>query len=309
MFLMKKKMPTVLKECGVGLAYGIACIIPGIAAGSILLITNLYKKITNVVGNLISKNFVRNLLSLLPFGICAIVSFLALVVPIGYALDYCMFSIVCLFVGLIAGSIPSVTDKIKGAPRSKGHIITLIVCFVIASLIGVLSVIFGTNSVIEGLFEDVPFYSYLIVFVVGLVASTGLIVPGFSGSLLLLALCFYEPILQVISDIFKWKNPGQNIGLLACFAIGTLLGFILLSKLMNFLIEKHKYGTYFASLGLICGSIISVFVNSNMFDYIKSDAFGLVDKILGPILLVIGFVLGYLFVRYLRKHQEPEENA
>lgn len=307
--MKKRKMHPILKDCFIGIAYGISTIIPGIAGGTILLITNTYSKIVGAISNLISKKFFRILLSLLPFGLCAIASFLALTIPIGYALDYCMVAIVCLFVGLILGSLPTITDHVKGNKPTKNNIITLIVCFVVAAMIGVLSVILNTNSIIEGLFEKVPWYFYFIIFGVGLIASSGLIVPGFSGSLLLLALCFYEPILQLFEDLFSWKNPGQCIGLLGTFTFGSIIGFILFSKLMTFFMEKHKVGTYFASIGLILGSIVAVFVNSNMFDYIKSSSFGLVDKILGPILLVIGIVVGYLFVRYLRKHPEFGENA
>lgn len=300
-----KKMPTPIKDGIIGLAFGIAAIIPGIAGGTVLLVTGAFKKVANAVANLFSKNFWRNLIILLPFGIGAILAVAALVYPLNLAMEYAAFTIVCLFAGLIIGSLPSVTDKVKNEPRKKRYIISFVAFFILTGLIGVFSVIFGTNSLINDLFDSIPWYLYLIVLGVGFIASAGLIVPGFSGSMLLLVLCFYQPIL----NLFSFEDVGHSFGLLGTLFVGVVLGFVFFSKIMNHFMRTHRIGTYYASLGMIVGSLIAVFVNSKMFDYIKSDAFGLHDEILGPILLIIGVVVGYLFVRYVRKHPEFEDDA
>ena len=302
---MKKKMPTPIKDGIIGFAFGLAAIIPGIAGGTVLLITGAFKKVTAAVSNLLTKNFWRNFLILIPFAIGAILAFAALVFPLNLAMENCMFAIVCLFAGLIIGTIPTITDKIKGKKHHIRHNIALIISLIITAFIGVLSVILGTNATIDEMFVSRPWYLYLIVVAVGFICSSGLIVPGFSGSMLLLALCFYQPVLA----LFKFNNVGSDIGLIFSFLVGAVIGFVIFSKIMNHYIKKHEIGTYFASLGLIIGSLVAVFVNGKMFDYIKSPSFDLVDQILGPCLFVIGLVLGYLFVIYIRKHPEFEENA
>ena len=302
---MKKKMPTPIKDGIIGFLFGVGGIIPGIAGGTVLLVCGAYKKVVNAVSNLFTKNFWRNFLILVPFGIGAILAVAALIYPLNLAMQYCMFAIVSLFVGLIIGTLPTVTDKLKGKPMKKSYIIALIVALVFTALIGVLSLIFSTNSLITQMFADIPWYLYLFLFGVGFLAASGLIVPGFSGSMLLLVLCFYQPIL----GLFKFNNPGQDILLILVFLIGAIIGFIFFSKIMNHFIRKHIIGTYYASIGLIIGSLIAVFLNSKMFDYIKSPSFGLVDEILGPVLLVAGVVAGYMFVRYIRNHPEFEEDA
>ena len=79
---------------------------------------------------------------------------------------------------------------------------------------------------------------------------------------------------------------------------------------MNHFMKTHRVGTYYASIGMIVGSLVAVFINSKMFDYItKSGHFDLVDEILGPILLIVGVTAGYMFVRYVRNHPEFEEDA
>lgn len=302
---MKKKVLTPITDGLIGLAFGVGAIIPGIAGGTILLVAGAYKKVVNAVAHLFSKDFFRNFLILLPFGIGALLAVAALVFPLNLAMEYAAFTIVCLFAGLIIGSLPSVTDRIKNQPKKKSYALSFIIFFVITALIGVFSVIFGANSIITDLFNEVPGYLYFIVLGVGFLASAGLIVPGFSGSMLLLVMCFYEPIL----NLFTFENFGTSIGLIAVFIVGAFVGFIVFSKIMNHYIRIHRTGTYYASLGMIIGSLVAVFVNSKMFDYIKSDHFGLVDEILGPILFVVGIVLGYLFVRFVRKHPGFEEDA
>ena len=298
-------MPTPIKDGIIGFAFGLAAIIPGIAGGTILLITGVFKKVTGAVSNLFTKNFWRNVLILIPFAIGAILAFAALVLPLNMAMENCMFAIVCLFAGLIIGTLPTITDKIKGKNHHGRHFIALGICLVITALIGVLSVILRTNATIDDMFANRPWYLYLVTGIVGFICASGLIVPGFSGSMLLVAICFYQPILS----LFKFNNVGSDIALIFIFLVGAIVGFIFFSKIMNHYIKAHETGTYYASLGLIIGSLVAVFVNGKMFDYIKSPSFDLLDQILGPCLFVVGLVLGYLFVIYIRKHPEFEENA
>ena len=298
---MKKKLPTPVKDGLTGMAIGTAIIVPGISGGTIALVFGAFKKIVDAVDNLFTKNFWRSLLILLPFLLGAIISVAALIFPFQLAFEYCLFSIVCLFAGFIIGSLPGITDQVKEKRPSAANIIQVIVGFLVAAVIGVLSVIFDFNAGISALFDERPWFLYLIIFVVGVFGSTGLIVPGFSGSMLLLVIGFYNPVLNLV----HFTNFWSNISLLFVFALGVLLGFIIFSKLMNKMITNHKRATLFVVIGFILGSLVSIFVNSQMFAYFK-DGFGLLDYILSPVLFVVGLVLSIMFVIYTRKHQLSE---
>ena len=300
---MKKHLPTPIKDGLIGTAIGTAIIVPGISGGTIALIFGAFKRIVEAVDNLLTKRFWKSLLVLLPFLIGAVVAVAALVFPFQIAFKYCLFSIVCLFAGFILGSIPGVTDELKEEEMTKRNVVQLVIGFVVAAIIGVFSVIFKIHNSINVLFEERPWYIYLIIFVVGVFASSGLIVPGFSGSMLLLIIGFYEPILNLVDFTNFW--PNLLLGFF--FALGVLVGFIILSKLMNKMITKHKISTLYVVVGFLFGSLISIFVNSKMFEYI-GNGLRLLDCILGPILLIVGILLSTLFVRYTRKHKE-EENA
>ena len=299
---MKKKVPTVVKDGATGMAIGTAIIVPGISGGTIALVFGAFKKIVNAVDNLFTKQFWKNLLILLPFLVGAVIAVAALIYPFQLAFKYCMFAIVCLFAGFILGSLPQITDEVREGDFTKGNIIELSVGFVVAAIIGVLSLIFDFNAGISGVFDERPWYLYLIIFVVGVFGSSGLIVPGFSGSMLLLVIGFYNPIL----DLVHFTNFWSNFSLLFVFALGVLVGFIFFSKLMNKLITNHRRATLCVVIGFIVGSLVSIFVNSQMVSYIKKGL-GLLDCILGPILLGVGLTLSLLFTRYVRKHKGEQD--
>lgn len=300
---MKKKLPTPIKDGLTGMAIGTAIIVPGVSGGTIAIVFGAFKKIVDAVDNLFTKNFWRSLLILLPFLIGSIITVFSLVFPFQIAFKYCLFSIVCLFAGFILGSIPQITDELKEKEPTKANVIQLIVGFILAGIVGVFSVIFKFNDGINNLFANRPWYLYLIIFVVGMFGSSGLIVPGFSGSMLLLVIGFYQPII----DLVDFSNFWPNVSLGFVFALGVLAGFIILSKVMNKMITNHRIATLYVVVGFIFGSLISLFVNSQMFAYI-GDGLKLLDCILGPILFAVGLGLSILFVFYTRKHK-GEENA
>ena len=300
---MKKKLPTPIKDGLTGMAIGTAIIVPGISGGTFALVFGAFKKIVDAVDNLFTKRFWSSLLILLPFLIGSIISVAALVFPFQLAFKYCLFSIVCLFAGFILGSIPNITDELKEQAPTKFNIVQLVIGFIIAGIIGVFSIIFKFNTAINDLFTNRPWYLYLIIFSVGIFGSSGLIVPGFSGSMLLMVIGFYQPILNLVD----FSNFWPNVSLGFVFALGVLAGFIILSKIMNKMITNHRIATLYVVVGFIFGSLISIFVNSQMFEYI-GQGLKLLDCILGPILLAVGITLSTLFVRFSRKKKE-EANA
>lgn len=301
-----KKIPTSLKDGLVGLAIGTAIIIPGISGGTIALIFGAFKKITTAVGNLF-KSFWKSLLLLLPFGIGAVLAIAGLYVPFQYAFEYCMFAIITLFAGFILGSIPSVVDGVKGEKPTVINAVLLIVGLAVATCIGVFSVLWDFNQSVTDLFTNHEWYLFLIIFVVGIISSTGLIVPGLSGSLILLVIGFYQPIFNLPSLIIQNKNLWVNLGLLFVFAIGVLIGFIIFSKIMSYLLDKHKKSTYYTIIGFIVGSLVSIYVNSNMFAYLGNGHDHLLDWILAPIFFIIGLAISIVMHIYIIKHPSKEE--
>ena len=298
---MKPKVKEVLKDGAVGAGIGCAVIVPGISGGTIALITGAFKKIVNAVDHLFSKLFWKNMAILIPFGIGAVLAIAALYFPITLAFEYCMLAIVCLFAGFMIGSVPSVVDKVKDTKPNGRELAFGIGGFIIVVLFGVLSLLYNLNTAVEETFISNPWYLYPILLFVGIISSTGLIVPGFSGSMLLMVIGFYDKILNLVKQIST--EPGLALLRLFTFAIGVALGFVLFSKLMKRLFEKHPRETNFVVLGFLIGSIIAIYINDQMFDYFHTSI-GILDFILSPIFLVCGFIGSYSIVIYTRKHPE-----
>ena len=231
-----------------------------------------------------------------------------MVVPFQLAFEHCNFAIVCLFAAFIIGSFPGIVDNVKGQKVRPICIVVLSLAFLLAAAIGVVSVIVGFGQKIDNLFAETPFYLYLILFGLGIVCASGLTVPGFSASLLLLVVGFYDPILNLVHIEEIQNNPGRFFGILGSFGAGVIVGFFLFSFLMSFLLKKHTQSTHYAIIGFIGGSLVAIFVNSRMFDYInKHGGLQLLDWILAPIFIIVGIVLAYLLVHYSRKSKPEEE--
>ena len=311
-----KKKTSILKDGLIGMAIGTAAIIPGISGATIALIFGAFKKIVNAVSHLLSKHFWKNLLILLPFGVGALLAVLGLIKPFQLAFEYCMFAIVCLFAAFIIGSFPSLFDNVRGKKVTPINIIVLIIGFIIAAMIGVCSLIFNFNEQVNKLFAETPVYLYFILLGLGIISATGLTVPGFSASMLLLVIGFYKPILNLVKIDDIVANPGRFIGLIGCFAIGVIIGFFLFSYLMNYLMDKHAQSTHYAVIGFVAGSLVAIFANSDMRDYIialqneKEGILQVLDMILAPIFTIIGIYLASLLTKYGRKKEkELKENA
>ena len=246
---------------------------------------------------------------LLPFGIGAILAVAGLLFPIKLAFENCMLALTILFAAFMLGSLPSLYDaSIKGKKLNAANIIGLIVGLIVVVAFGVLSIGINLDKQVQGMFADNPFYLYPIIFGIGMISSMGLIVPGFSGSMLLMVLGFYDKILALVLQIPE--QPGLSILRLAVFAAGVAIGFVFFSKLMKYMFEKHEETTNCVVLGFLVGSIVAIFINSNMFNYFAETGVTLLDVILSPIFAVIGLAASIAIYLYMRKHPEvKEENA
>ena len=305
---MNAKAKGILLDGAVGVGIGCAIIIPGISGGTIALITGVFKRIVDAVDDLLSKRFLKNLLILLPFGIGAILAVAGLLFPIKLAFEHCMLALTILFAAFMVGSVPQLYESsMKGKKVNVVNIVGLIIGFLVVVAFGVLSIVVNLDKTVLKMFDENPFYLYPLIFAVGMISSMGLIVPGFSGSMLLMVLGFYDKVLALVLKIPE--QPGLSLLRLFIFALGVLIGFILFSKLMKYMFDKHEQTTRCVVLGFLVGSIIAIFINSNMFNYFEHTGVTQLDIILSPIFGVVGLAISLLIYFYMKKHPSEEENA
>lgn len=251
----KKGLESFLLDVVRGMAIGVAFIIPGFSGGSIAAILGIYEKLVGAIAD-IFKTFKKSLLTLLPIVLGMICGVLALLFPLGWALEAYPIPTVCIFVGLAIGGLPSVTDKLGGKLKA-----TNVIAFAIPLLSAFALSFLPIGSDID-LFS-LGFGGYVLLFIVGLVGSAALVIPGISGSMLLLILGYYNPLVSMITDnLLRGENVGISISVLATAGIGIIVGFIIISIIMKKLLAVCPRGTYFAILGFILGSIPTVFIST-----------------------------------------------
>ena len=112
-----------------------------------------------------------------------------------------------------------------------------------------------------------------------------MVIPGVSGSFVLMLMGYYQPILKVINNITSFNNVTNNIILLIPLGIGVVVGILLITKLLEYLFTKYKEITYYGIIGFLFASIITLVLSISL-----PSTF--IEIVLSLLLLIIGYFLG-----------------
>lgn len=300
--LWKTKARNAVKGGASGMLIGVATIIPGVSGGTIAVLLGIYKELVAAISGFF-KHFKKAFLFLLPFALGAMAAILILWFPFNLLFKNAMLAILGLFAGLIIGGLPSLFDNVKGEKVTFPHIAVAVISFIVAVMIGVSSILifkFANTNVVEDMFLHFKWYLYPIIILIGIIGSIALIVPGISGSMVLLVLGFYKPILGLIDNFRSGVNIGETIAVLILFAVGVLAGFFLFAKVMNYLLGKHRVGTFCSIIGFIIGSLVAIFLNADMFEYFEGGI-KVWEWSVAPVLFAGGAIISYLLIRLMNK--------
>ncbi len=281
-----------------GIMIGVAFIIPGFSGGSVAVLLGIYEKLIGAISD-IFKSFKKSFLTLLPIGLGMVVGAVALLFPLGWAIEKFPIPTVSLFVGLALGGIPSMTDKIKGKPRPV-HFVSFLIPLIFALSLSFLPVASDVNLLALN-----PL-GYVILVLVGAIGSVALVVPGISGSMLLLILGYYNPVVNLVTDhLLMGRDVPKSILVVGCLGVGIVCGFFAISNLMKWLISKYQKGTYIAIIGFIIGSVPAIYVST-----VKEAGLTLTTLpssvwywIASFLLLVLGILISLFAVFYIGKKQ------
>ncbi len=275
---MKEKLILVAK----GFIIGIANIIPGVSGGTLAITLGIYEKLIEAISHFLS-NFKENIKFLVPVGLGIILSLLLLSNVIGYSLDHFPVPTVFFFIGLILGGIPMLMKKVKGEYQKASNLIIFLIMFVAVASFAFLKS--GSNVVS---FENMDLMKYIMLFVAGVIAAGTMVIPGISGSFMLMLMGYYEPIINTIRSLTHLENIAGNILILFPFGIGVLIGIILVAKIIEYLLKKFEIKTYFAILGFVLASIISILMG------LGDTNITVLNTIIGLLFGFIGFVIAYI---------------
>lgn len=265
-----------------GVVIGIANIIPGVSGGTMAVTMGIYDKMIGAI-NKIFKKFVESIKILIPIGIGMVLGIVLLSFLIEKMLADYPLQTNCVFIGLILGGFPIIVNRIKGKKITPVCIVAFIVFF---ALIIVMQLIGGEENVAT---IEMSVIEVIKLFAVGIVASATMIIPGVSGSMMLMILGYYAPILESINDFIRCLTKFDIAGMfdaakiLFPFGIGVLVGIVLIAKLVEYLFNHFEKETFYGILGLLAASPIAILMNTGI------DNVGVVTVIASLVCLAAGY--------------------
>ena len=283
---MLEKFILVIK----GFIMGIANIIPGVSGGTLAIILGIYEQFIGAISHFFS-NFKENIKFLIPLGIGMVLAIITMSSVIDYSYNNFPIPTTLFFVGLVIGGIPLLYGKVKDNKKEKKNPINYLIMtstFALVIFMALADKVFSTGG--EVVLSNLGIGGYILLFLVGVIAAATMVIPGVSGSLVLMLLGYYYPIIVLIKDIVSFNNLFANLVVAGVFGVGVLVGIVLVSKLIEFLFNKYEINTYYGVLGFIFASIIAIPITS--FTSVKVT-FDVLQIIIGVFVAMIGFVVAY----------------
>lgn len=229
-----------------GILMGTSDVIPGVSGGTIAVLLGIYDRLIAAINGMFSKDWKKHLSFLIPLGIGIGIAILLLSRLIEWLFEHYSGPTQFFFLGLIIGVLPFLFHK-AGAKRNfkAEHVILLLIgAAIVASMVFIQS---GETEPMNNLMIG----SYVLLFFSGFIASSAMILPGISGSFILLIIGTYTTVINAVSEL--------KLDVIAVVGIGIILGLLVMSKIIHFFMEKYTIGTYAVVIGLVIGSIVVIF--------------------------------------------------
>ena len=261
-------MRKIIRDFLNGLVFGATHIIPGISGGTIAVVMGFYFELIELINH-----FFRDLRKSLKFAIPLLTGFaVGLIILSSIILSLLTnysFPTFLFFIGLIAGIVPHIYMRIvEYSQRLKtSNILLIVLPFVALSCISLLKAeneeIFSAAEI----YEKINFQYMIYIFFAGVLSAAALIIPGFSGSFVLLLMGIYNIAIYSISSIRHLAADLSNFPLmlnicmvLVPLGLGILAGIILMARILKNLLNNYHGQVYSVILGLLLGSIFALFI-------------------------------------------------
>ena len=274
-----------------GFIMALADSVPGVSGGTIAFIMGFYDKFIGSLNSLmskISKNEKKEaLIFLLKLGIGWICGFIGSVLVLSAIFEKEIYKISSLFTGFILISIPLIIKEEK--KYLVGQYKNIIFAIIGGILVWAITY-FNPSSSGSGInLSTFSFGTAIYVFICGMIAISAMVLPGISGSTLLLIFGLYAPIISAIKELLHLNL--SYLPMLIIFGLGVIVGIATTIKLIRYLLENHRSKMIYFILGLMIGSIYAVFMGPTTLDVPKAPmtlkTFSFMFFIIGGALILI----------------------
>ena len=241
-----------------GFCMALADSVPGVSGGTIAFILVFYDQFINSLNNLVfgnKKEKKEALFFLLKLGIGWVIGMVLAILVLTSLFANHIYEVSSVFIGFIIFSLPLIISEEKGDLKGKyKNLLFLILGIVIVSLITYFNPMNGSENVVD--ITNLSFGLILYVFVAAMIAISAMVLPGISGSTLLLIFGLYIPITTAIKE-FLHLNFGY-FPILVVFGLGVLTGIAVVIKGIKAALSKYRSQTVYLILGLMLGSLYAI---------------------------------------------------
>ena len=262
-----------------GVILGSSTLVPGLSAGTFAVVLGIYEKLIGVVSNL-TKDLKNNILYVLPIGLGALVAMLLGSNVVSFLLEHYHLATMLLFLGVIIGGIPLLFRRVKGHEKEPTNIIVFLIAFALIIIMYVANA--NTNNID---LSNINIIGYIKMVIVAAISAAAMIIPGVSGSFMLMLFGYFEPIINTVKDLKNMSLLTHNLSILIPFGIGVIVGILLISKVINYLLKHHEAKTFSAVLGFVIASIVTIvwgLVGTNI---------NIIELLVGDVLAMLGCML------------------
>ena len=246
-----------------GVVIGVANIIPGVSGGTMMVSMGIYDTLIYCITHLFSE-FKKSVLTLLPYLIGMLLGIFALASVLTWCFTYYPLPTSTCFIGLILGGLAPLIHKIDKKRMNAWAVLVFVLFFAL-----IIGMALSNPAEMDGRLQASPL-EMLTLLAMGAIASATMLIPGVSGSMVLMLLGYYRPVLAAVND-FKDGLLGGNMAMaaqqllfLVPFGIGVLLGIYFVAKGIAWLLQRFPTHTYCAVLGLVLASPIALLLRTDM---------------------------------------------
>lgn len=285
-------MKNLINQLLRGVVIGVANIIPGVSGGTMMVSMGIYDTLIHCITHLF-KEFKKSIKTLLPYAVGMLVGILALASVINWGLENHPLPTNTLFIGLILGGLGPLLKKVDRKKINAAAVIAFIALFALIIWLGVQR----KESIQNAETINMDALQVLIMVFIGMIASATMIIPGVSGSLVLMLLGYYKPVVNALSTLkdglfsLNFDLMGQPALMLLPFLLGIVLGIFGVAKLIEWLTARFPTPTYCGVLGLVVASPISLLIQTDL------SGVSAVMVIISVVTLAAGFAGAYLLAK------------
>lgn len=286
-----------------GFLMAVADSVPGVSGGTIAFILGFYDKFINSINDLITGNKEKKIKAfqfLFKIGLGWIVGIVLSVLFIANVFEENIYFISSLFIGLIIAAIPLIIKEEKDTLKNQYiNIIYSLFGIIVVFLITYFNPLTSGGEGVKVSIEHLTFTVILLVFLAGMIAISAMVLPGISGSTILLIMGLYAAIITSIKELLSFHL--EYFPVVFIFGLGVLFGIFITIRVIKYVLTHYRVQTIYTIIGLMIGSIYAVIMGPLSLEVPKSH-------LTFSSFSTLGFLLGILIIIGLDKLKNSMEN-